>query len=253
MEKRYYWLKLKDDFFDSIRIKKLRSLAGGDTFTIIYLKMLLNAMKNDGIIRYQGLEDNLCDEIALELNESPDNVQVTVHYLLSCGLAEGSYNDCFLPEAIGMVGSETTAAERKRNSRERQKMLLECDNVTQMSQECHTEKREKIKEIEKRDKRKEPEEYFLDTELDGLFAEFLDMRKKMKAVNSDIAVKRLVNKINTLSNGDRDTAMEIIGQSIENSWKGVFPVKTKKVESRISDVDKWVASIEAERGETWSG
>ena len=37
--KRYYWLKLKDDFFTSKRIKKLRAMAGGDTYLIIYLKL----------------------------------------------------------------------------------------------------------------------------------------------------------------------------------------------------------------------
>ena len=44
-ENRYYWLKLKDDFFTSKRIKKLRNLAGGDTLTIIYLKMQLKSIK----------------------------------------------------------------------------------------------------------------------------------------------------------------------------------------------------------------
>ena len=88
--------------------------------------------------------------------------------------------------------------------------------------------------------------YFNDSELDELFNEFMDMRKKMKAVNSDIAIQRLVNKIHKLSNGNKDVAMEIIGQSIENSWKGVFPLKTQKIETRVSDVDDWVAKIEQE-------
>ncbi len=48
MGKRYYWLKLPDDFFRQKPIKKLRKIAGGDTYTIIYLKMLLIAMKQDG-------------------------------------------------------------------------------------------------------------------------------------------------------------------------------------------------------------
>ena len=65
---KYYWLKLKDDFFSSKRIKKLRKLAGGDTFLIIYLKMQLIAMKNDGIIRYTGLEKTFAEELALELD-----------------------------------------------------------------------------------------------------------------------------------------------------------------------------------------
>ena len=41
MAKRYYWLKLPDGFFRQKAIKKLRKIAGGDTYTIIYLKMLL--------------------------------------------------------------------------------------------------------------------------------------------------------------------------------------------------------------------
>lgn len=45
MAKRYYWLKLPDGFFRQKAIKKLRKIAGGDTYTIIYLKMLLVAMK----------------------------------------------------------------------------------------------------------------------------------------------------------------------------------------------------------------
>lgn len=39
--KRFWWLKLRDDFFDQAVIKKLRRMAGGDTYTIIYLKMQL--------------------------------------------------------------------------------------------------------------------------------------------------------------------------------------------------------------------
>ena len=61
MPKRYYWLKLKDDFFSSKRIKKLRNMAGGDTYTIIYLKMQLLAMKTDGVLTWTGLEENFAE------------------------------------------------------------------------------------------------------------------------------------------------------------------------------------------------
>lgn len=44
-EKKYYWLKMTDQFFEDKAIKKLRKIAGGDTYTIIYLKMLLTAIK----------------------------------------------------------------------------------------------------------------------------------------------------------------------------------------------------------------
>ena len=60
--KRYYWLRLYDDFFGSKRIKKLRKMAGGDTYTIIYLKMQLVAMKTDGVLSWTGLEDSFAEE-----------------------------------------------------------------------------------------------------------------------------------------------------------------------------------------------
>lgn len=118
--KRYFWLKLKDDFFTSKRIKKLRKLAGGDTYTIIYLKMQLKALKTDGTLKWSGLEDNFADELALDLDESPDNVRITLQYLLSCGLIETSDDiSFFLPYAVENVGSETAAAQRMRDMRGR--------------------------------------------------------------------------------------------------------------------------------------
>lgn len=48
MAKRYYWLKLHEDFFRQKDIKKLRQIAGGDTYTIIYLKMLLHSLSTSG-------------------------------------------------------------------------------------------------------------------------------------------------------------------------------------------------------------
>ena len=63
-EKRYFFLKLPDDFFQSLKIKKLRRLAGGDTYTIIYLKMQLLSLKNGGYLTYEGVEDDLAADLA---------------------------------------------------------------------------------------------------------------------------------------------------------------------------------------------
>ena len=122
--KRYFWLRLHDDFFRSVRIKKLRKMAGGDTFVVIYLKMQLKAMKTDGVLSWKGYEQDFVDELAMDLDEEPDNVRITLAYLLSCGLAETSDSvNFFLPYAIENVGSETSAAERMRKMRERNNEL----------------------------------------------------------------------------------------------------------------------------------
>ena len=153
--KRYYWLKLYDDFFGSLRIKKLRKMAGGDTYIIIYLKMQLKAMKSEGVLRFKGVEADFVEELALDLDEEPDNVRVVLAYLVSCGLCETSDNiNFFLPYAVENTGSETASAHRVRDFRAKQ--ALQCNtDVTQVKQlgngekEIDTRDRYKIQEIEK--------------------------------------------------------------------------------------------------------
>ena len=53
--KRYYWIKLKEEFFTDKRIKRLRRISGGDTYTIIYLKLLLLLLKDEGKLYYDGV------------------------------------------------------------------------------------------------------------------------------------------------------------------------------------------------------
>ena len=65
---KYYWMKLKDDFFRKKEIKKLRRIAGGDTYTIIYLKLQLMSLEHEGKILFEHVEDTLSDEISLNLS-----------------------------------------------------------------------------------------------------------------------------------------------------------------------------------------
>lgn len=148
MGKRYYWLKLPEGFFRQKPIKKLRKIAGGDTYTIIYLKMLLIAMKNDGKLYFEGVEDDFYEELALDLDEDSENVKVTVLFLIRQGLMElVDETEYRLTECDKMVGSESASAERVRKHREQK--ALQCNsNVTGVKRIGNVEK-EIEKEIEK--------------------------------------------------------------------------------------------------------
>lgn len=146
--KRYYWLKLKDDFFTSKRIKKLRHMAGGDTYTIIYLKMQLLSLRTDGVLRWSGLEDKFADELALDLDEKPEDVEVTLMYLLNVGLAETTDNvTYFLPWVLENTGSETASTQRWRDWKARQ--VLESNKTPTLCQHSANAESESEKEIEK--------------------------------------------------------------------------------------------------------
>ncbi len=165
MAKRYYWLKLKADWFLDKRIKKLRSIAGGDTHTIIYLKMMLLSLKDEGKLYFVGVEDNFASEIALALDEDAENVKLTLAFLQRHGLIEiGDDDEYQLTEVPTIIGSETASTIRSRECRERKKQLalgqeaLQCNTnetgCNNLKQICRVEReleieREKEKEGEK--------------------------------------------------------------------------------------------------------
>ena len=64
--------------------------------------------------------------------------------------------------------------------------------------------------------------YFEDLNLNTLFIEFLDLRKELKAKNTDLAIGILLKKLEGFST---ETRIEMIEQSIEGSWKRLFPIK----------------------------
>lgn len=156
--KRYFWLKLHKDFFQRKEIKRLRKIAGGDTYTIIYLKMLLRSIMNEGKLYFDGLEADFAAEVALDLDESEENVQITITYLLNSGLLEmRSDDEYYLPDTKNSTGCETAVAARVRRHREKQKALQCNTNVTQVKHLCNGEiekelDKEKDIEIEHRDR-----------------------------------------------------------------------------------------------------
>ena len=163
MAKKYYWLKLKDNFFNQKEVKKLRRIAGGDTYTIIYLKMQLLSIKKDGIIEFEGTEKDLAEQLSYEIDEDLNNIQVTLSFLKVNNLIEEiSENNFLLTKVPDCIGKEGASAERVRRHRERKALLekekeqkmLQCNgevtnsNNTVIKSNTEIEK-EKEKEIEK--------------------------------------------------------------------------------------------------------
>ena len=158
MAKRYYWLKLPDDFFRQKPIKKLRRIAGGDTYTVIYLKMLLVAIKQDCRLYFDGVEEDFCTELALDLDEDLDNVKVTVSFLLSQGLmVKDDEAEYLLTECDKMVGSETAGAQRVRDYRNRKALHCNTD-VTPVLRDCNVEKEIDTRDREESESEKEKRE-----------------------------------------------------------------------------------------------
>lgn len=117
--KRYYWLRLKEGFFDSKHIKYLRSQEDGDKMCIVYLQLQLKSLRSVGVLQYDKLLPSCIEEIAFDLGEDVELVSKTVETLKKLNLVETLDNgSLYLTAVKEVVGSETASAGRKRKERE---------------------------------------------------------------------------------------------------------------------------------------
>lgn len=251
-KRRLYWLKLPENFFRRKEIKRLRRIAGGDTFTVIYQEMLLLAMNNSGLLSFDGFDETFAKEIALELDEDPDNVQMTVNYLLRTGLmTEVTPDEYHLLESDVYTGSESVSAERVRRFRKNQK-ALQCNTpVTQVKRLCNVDIDTEI-EIEKDTEKKHPlspsrgklidfkklvnEFAGKNTQLKEALNDWVSMRcemaKKKKETFTLRALKTALKKLHNLSNGNEGLALDIVNEGIEGSWKSFYPLNDNRQKNK---------------------
>lgn len=67
-----------------------------------------------------------------------------------------------------------------------------------------------------------------DQELHRMLGEFIKLRVELQAINNREAIKRLLNRLDKLSGGDRGIKLQLLDQSITSSWKSVFPLRGKE-------------------------
>ena len=153
-QKKYYWLKLKRDFFKRHDIRIIEEMPNGKDYILFYLKMLLESIDHEGELRFSETIPYNEQMLSVITNTNIDIVKAAMKIFIELNMIEIlDDSTIYMAEVLKLTGSETAGAARKRKSRERQKALPKCDNVTKecdIVQKCHTEiELEKEKEIEK--------------------------------------------------------------------------------------------------------
>ena len=239
--KKYYWLKLPKDFFENKEIKKLRQLAGGDTYTIIYLKMLLKSIDSEGKLFYEGIDDTIAEEIALDINESADDVQVTIGYLVKKNLMVVTESEAELIKLPEMVGSESAVAERVRRHRELQK-ALHCNTYVTLCNsdvtKCNTEIEKDIDKDIEIDKEKD-----IDTDIDIEIDKEKDKKKKRKTdVFQKPSKEEIVEYCNSIGHGEFN-AERFIDYYESNGWM----VGKNRMKDWKATVRNWIRKSDTEQ------
>ena len=131
--KKYYWLKLKRDFFKRHDIRIIEEMPNGKDYVFFYLKMLLESVDHEGSLRFSDTIPYNEQMLSVVTNTNIDIVRSAMKLF---------------------IGSETAWAEKKRLQR------AKGDNVPQLSSKCPTE----IEKEEETESEKESHSFILSRE-----------------------------------------------------------------------------------------
>lgn len=116
--KRYYWLKLKKDFFQQHQIKVLKSLPNGRLYALIYLELMAESTSHEGELRYSKLLPYDIVTLSAVIDEDKDNVEKAIETLVNLELIEIlDDGTIYLREIEKLIGSETGQTIRKREAK----------------------------------------------------------------------------------------------------------------------------------------
>ena len=122
--RKYYYLKLKENFFDSDSIVLLEDMKDGILYSNILLKLYLKSLKNGGKLQLDEHIPYTAQMIATLTRHQIGTVERALEIFRQLGLVEQLDSGAFYMTDIElMIGQSSTEAERKRAARLANKAL----------------------------------------------------------------------------------------------------------------------------------
>lgn len=243
------WIKIVTDIFDDEKILLIESLPCADSIIVIWFKLLCLAGKNNnsGVFLLNDKIPYTDEMLSTIFRRDINTVRLALKTFSEFGMVEILNNVITIPN-WSKHQTLDQLEERKeymknymQKYREKQKMLTENDNskdnckvnskanVNSLEEEREEEGEEDKNNI-KKEKRKTEfdlliDNYTTDLNLKDTIYEFIKMRKAIKAPMTSNALKLMLNKLDKFSSTN-EVKIAILEQSIMNSWKGIFELKT---------------------------
>ena len=168
MDNKFYWLKLKRDFFKRHDIKIIEAMPNGKDYILFYLKLLCESVDHEGNLRFSfeiPYDENM---LSIITNTNIDVVRSAIKVFSQLGMMEllddGTY---YMNEVNKMIGSavDNENANRQRRFREKQKELVlqeRYESVTK-NNESKSIEIDKDKEIDNKIEISKEKKYGFDT------------------------------------------------------------------------------------------
>lgn len=126
-EKKYYWLKLKRDFFKRHDVRIIEQMPNGKDYILFYLKMLLESIDHEGALRFSETIPYNEQMLSVITDTNVDVVKSAMAVFVELGMIELLEDrTIYMNEVQKLIGSESAVAQRVRKHRENRK-LLQCN------------------------------------------------------------------------------------------------------------------------------
>lgn len=231
-DKRFYWIKLKTDFFEQDAIDYLLSQTNGSDYIALYIKLCTMTANTNGQLATQIGEILIpydAKKIARDTKYfSVDTVVVAMELFKKLGLIyESNDNVLQIANYENMVGSETKWAEKKRIYREKQKLLGHSNGQEQRQKKDIVRQEYRDKSIEIRDKSID-----IDKEKDSVFDKQKQTKHKYGEYHHVLLDDNQYEHLKELYGDDLEGHIKILDEYLETSGK--------KYKNHSLVIQKWV-------------
>lgn len=130
--KKYYYLKLKENFFESEEMVLLESMENGMEYSLILLKMYLRSLKGEGKLMFRNLIPYTPETLAQVIRHDADTVKKAIAIFEELELIEKLDSGAiFMTDIQNFIGESSTEADRKRAYRARIEKEMEAQRQNQ--------------------------------------------------------------------------------------------------------------------------
>ncbi len=238
--KKYYYLKVKENFFDSEQMIILESMQDGYLYSNILLKLYLRSLKNEGKLMFNDRIPYNSNILSQVVRHPVGVVEKAIGIFREFGLIDIMNNGAiYMLDIQNYIGQSSTEADRQRDY---QKRIAQEKGLLPLPKRKKSNKKSNIKSNKESNRKSTPEieleietdielKKELKTALESAIDDFKEFRKKIKKPMTERAVELLIDNLNKLASDD-ETKIKILNQSIVNGWQGIFELKQKDGEHK---------------------
>ena len=237
--KKYYYMRLKENFFDTNEMKVLESMQDGYKYSNILLKLYLMSLQSDGKLMLNERIPYNSQMIATITRHSVGDVEKALVLFKDLGLIEILDSGAiYMLDIQKYIGKSSTEADRQREykrkisyskeickkSNKKSTPEIEIELEKDIEIDIDTDKKKKKKSA-KADLNGMIDSFTENEELKEALKAFLDMRKSIKKpIQTEYAFKLALNKLKHLSDRDSER-IEIVNQSVEHNWQTFYALQ----------------------------